>query len=254
MKYVRLCINIILIPMYTVVGAAILFALFPFFRRRKYIDFLMRLWIRLILVTSGVKVTVEGQENIKEGKLYVFVANHQSLLDIPACFVAIPARLRMLAKKELFRIPVFGWGMWVVGHILIDREKSEKALASVDRAVERLKTEDISPVVYPEGTRSIDGKIHRFKKGAFVLALKAQRDIVPVTIIGSNLVMPKKSLFIKPGRIHVIIDTPISISGWSMENRSELAKQCQEVIENNFYKNADVPDNVPGEGKNTTEQ
>jgi len=234
LKYLHVALYFILIPLYTIVGASILFLLFPFFRRRMYIDYLMRIWARLLLITCGVRVTYEGREHIDEDKPCIYVANHQSLFDIPACFMALPGRLRWLAKKELFRIPIFGWGMWVIGHVSIDRERSEKAVGSVDHAVERLKKEDISPVVFPEGTRSPDGRIHRFKKGAFVMAIKAERDIVPVTIIGSRKIAPKKSFFISSGTIHVCIHEPISTKGLDMAARSNLAKDTNEIISSRF--------------------
>lgn len=222
------------IMIYTLIGAILLFSLFPFFRRRKYVDHLMRAWIWAIIKTLGVKITVEGKENIEPDGSYVFVANHQSLLDIPALFIAIPARLRMLAKKELFRIPVFGWGLSAVGHIVINRENREKALKSVDNAIERLKTENIAVVVFPEGTRSPDGKIHKFKKGGFVLAIRSERPVVPVTIIGSRDILSKKSFKLNKGTIHVIIDKPIPTEGMTFKDRGALAKQAHDIIENRF--------------------
>jgi 1-acyl-sn-glycerol-3-phosphate acyltransferase len=219
---------------YTLIGAILLFSLFPFFRRRKYVDHLMRAWIWSMVKTLGVKITVEGKENIETDASYVFVANHQSLLDIPALFIAIPARLRMLAKKELFRIPIFGWGMTAVGHIAIDRENKEKALKSIDHAIERLKRENIAVVVFPEGTRSPDGAIHPFKKGGYVLALRSERPVVPVTIIGSRSILSKRSFKLNKGTIHVIIDKPIPTEGMTLKDRGALVKQTQEIIENRF--------------------
>jgi len=224
----------ICVILYTLAGAALLFLLFPFFGRRSYVDFLTRLWARLILWTGRIKITVEGIENLEPGTAYVFIANHQSLFDIPACIAVIPARLRMLAKKELFRIPVFGWGMWAIGHISIDRENREKAVESVNDAVQRLRRENISPLVYPEGTRSPDGKIHPFKKGAFVLAIQSERPVVPVTIIGSRKILPKKSLIFSPGRIHVIIDKPVATSGMEFSDRSRLAENIHDIIVRRF--------------------
>ncbi len=238
LKLIHIGLYSVLIPLYTVVGAFFLFALYPFFGRKKHVDFLTDIWSRLIHWTCGIKITREGTENLEPEKSYVFVANHQSLFDITACFVAIPARLRMLAKKELFRVPMFGWGMKAIGHISIDRENREKALTSVDDAVERLKNEDISPVVYPEGTRSADGEIHKFKKGAFVLAIKAKREVVPVTIIGSRKIALKKSFMISSGTIHVVIGKPISTENMTIDDRGDLAEKTQEIISKRFYESA----------------
>jgi 1-acyl-sn-glycerol-3-phosphate acyltransferase len=224
-----------MIAVYTVVFSLLGYLAYPFFRKSGVFDILTRSWTGLVLKTCCIKVTAEGLENLVNGRSYVFVANHQSHFDIPACFNVLPRKLRMLAKKELFRIPVFGWSMAMIGHIVIDRENREKAVRSVDEAAERLRTEDICPVIFPEGTRSPDGKIHKFKKGAFVLAIKAERDIVPLTIIGSRNVLPKKTWIISPGHIHVIIDKPIETKGMDYKKRDELAKKIQEIIENKFY-------------------
>ena len=240
LKILRSCFFILCIVIYTLVCGTIVLLLFTFLGRGRYLDLTTRIWIRLILWTCRVKVTAEGLDNLENGKKYLFVANHQSLFDIPACIAGIPAQLRMLAKKELFRIPFFGWGIWVIGHISIDRENREKAIASLERAVERLKKEDISPVVYPEGTRSPDGKIHAFKKGAFVLAMKSGRPVVPVAIVGSRAVLPKKSVVINPGHIHVIINKPIAADDKDYSDRSTLAKKAQSIIEKSFYKAANT--------------
>ena len=219
----------------TVAGSICVFALYPFFGRREYLDTITRVWSRLILWTGGVRVIVEGLEHVSRDGKYVFVANHQSNFDIPLCFAVIPARLRMMAKKELFRIPVFGWAMRIVKHIVIDRENPDKAIKSIDLAVERLQHEDIAPVVYPEGTRSIDGKVGQFKKGAFVLAIKSGRPVVPVTIVGSREIMPKKSLVIHSGTIRVCIGKPVSTDSMKIEDRGELAQAVRSVIENTLH-------------------
>ena len=223
------------IAVYTVIGAALLFILFPFLRRGRYIDALTRVWCRLVLRTCRITVSVEGLENLNKDGRYIFTANHQSLFDIPVCCAVIPGRLRMLAKKELFRIPVFGWSIWAIGHVRIDREDRDSAIASVDRAAERLKKEDITPMVFPEGTRSPDGKIHPFKKGAFVLAIKSGRSVVPVTIIGSRSALPKKSLIVHPGHIHVIIDKPVPTTGYDFDDRDTLVGKVHKIIEKQFY-------------------
>ncbi len=231
LKKLTSAVSIFFIAVYTVVLSLAGYIAYPFFRKSGVFDFLTRLWTMLLLTTCRIKVSVEGLDNLEEGKSYVFVANHQSHFDIPACFKVIPRKLRMLAKKELFRIPVFGWSMAMIGHIVIDRENRERAVKSVDEAADRLRTEDICPVIFPEGTRSSDGKIQKFKKGAFVLAIKAEREIVPVTILGSRDVLPKKTWVISPGHIHVILDKPVVTKGMDYKKRDELAVQIQEVIE-----------------------
>ncbi len=234
LKIIRSGFLAVCIVLYTFLGSLYVNIFFPFFGRREYIDIGSRVWVKLILWTSRVKVTVEGLENLSPEEKYIYVANHQSHMDIPVCITIIPARLRMLAKKELFRIPVFGWAMWMAGHFRIDRENREKAIESLDYAVERLKHENISPLVYPEGTRSPDGKIHSFKKGAFVLGIRSKRPIVPVTIIGSRSVLPKNSLIFNPGHIHVVIDKPVPTVDYEFNDRSKLSNHVREIIEKRF--------------------
>jgi 1-acyl-sn-glycerol-3-phosphate acyltransferase len=234
-KVLRSYSIIFLIILYTIVlGSSVIIIWAITFGRRRFTEPLAPFWARLLLWTSRVTVTVEGIEHLKPNERYVFTANHQSQYDTPACIFAIPLHLRILAKKELFRIPFLGWGIAVVGHIKIDRENTDKALASIEKAVHRFTNEDISLLIFPEGTRSPDGKIHHFKKGGFALAIQSQRPVVPVTIIGSRAVLPKKSLIINPGNIHIIIDEPIPTTGLTFSDRDTLAKTVQEVIIKHF--------------------
>lgn len=234
LKFLHVIFYFAMIAFYTLFGAFFAILLRLLFGKGRHSDIIMRLYIRLINLTCGVKITSEGAEKLSADKPYLIAANHQSLFDIPACFEALPGRLRMLAKKELFKIPVFGWGLWATGHVNIDRENRDSAIKSVDDAIDRIHTEKISPVVYPEGTRSPDGTVQKFKKGAFVLAINAGLDIVPVTIIGSWDILPKKSLIVRSGRIHVCIHDPIPTKGLDIKARTELAKETNRIVEERF--------------------
>lgn len=225
---------------YTIAASILVILLVPVFGRGRLVDILSRFWARVVLFTFGIKVTVEGRDNIDPKTPYVFISNHQSSMDIPVCVASIPSSIRMLAKKELFRVPFFGWGIWAGGFIKIDRQNREKAIESLDRAAERLKKENISPLVYAEGTRSPDGKIHPFKKGGFVLAINSGRQIVPVTIKGSNKIMPKNSYIIKPGHVHIHIGKPVDTSEFDFDSRDALVKIVQDVIEKQFYAEAPI--------------
>ena len=144
-----------------------------------------RLWGRLMLFVSGVKVQVAGLQNINPNEAYVFAANHQSQFDIFALLGHLPIQFRWLAKEELFRLPFLGAGMRGAGYIPIDRSNRKAAFESIDLAAARVR-EGVSIVIFPEGTRSLDGKLKDFKKGGFHLAIKSRRPMVPVSIFNSS--------------------------------------------------------------------
>jgi len=197
-----------------------------------------RLWGKTILRMSGVFVEVIGVENIPHGSPIIFMSNHQSNFDILTLLAHIPVQFRWISKKEVFRTPLMGPAMRKAGYISIDRENREKAIESLEEAAQIIKNGK-SVMTFPEGTRSHDGTIKSFKKGPFYLALKSGVPIVPISIIGSRKIMPKKSLHIEPGKITVIIDAPIDTRDYSVKHRDELMKRVRSVIEDNFY-NADL--------------
>ena len=191
------------------------------------------IWGRILLAICGTKVQVIGRENIVQGKPQVLMANHQSDFDILIALAFVPGQFRWIAKKELFAVPVFGQAMRSAGYIEIDRQNHEKALRSLDLAALRIR-EGKSVMTFPEGTRSRDGEIKTFKQGTFYLAIQAGVPIVPISIIGSGEIMPKRSLKIKPGKIKLIIGKPISAAEYSLENRHELTHRVRQVIIHNY--------------------
>ncbi len=206
-------------------------------RKWPLVDCVSRTWSRSLLRPFGVKTTIEGTEHLEPGQNYVFVANHQSWTDVFATVDKIPAKIRMIAKKELFKIPVFGWALWACGNISIDREKREKGVKSIEKAIRHIKKYGFSILLYPEGTRSEDGEMLPFKKGAFVLAIKLKMQIVPVTILGSRAVMPKHSFKMNSGRIHMIINKPVNTENMTYNNRKDLLTDIENTIKNQFNKN-----------------
>jgi 1-acyl-sn-glycerol-3-phosphate acyltransferase len=192
------------------------------------------LWAKILLLICNTKVEIIGVENILRGKPQVFMSNHQSDFDILIVLAHIPGQFRWLVKKELFQIPIFGAAMKSAGYIEIDRNYKERAMQSLDQAALRIR-EGKSIMVFPEGTRSRLGEIKTFKQGTFYLAIKSGVPIVPVSIIGSGEIMPKRSLKIKPGKIKLIIDKPIDVNIFTLENRQELIT----VVRNNIIKNYD---------------
>ncbi len=197
------------------------------------------LWSRILLFLCATKVEVIGRKNIRYGKPQVFMANHQSDFDILITLAHVPGQFRWIAKKELFAIPIFGQAMKAAGYIEIDRQNHEKALQSLDLAALRIR-EGKSVMTFPEGTRSRTGEIKPFKQGTFYLAIQSGVPIVPITIIGSGEIMPKRSLKVKSGRIKLIIDKPIPTSGYTLENRQELIDKVRQVIIRNYDTHRDI--------------
>jgi 1-acyl-sn-glycerol-3-phosphate acyltransferase len=192
-----------------------------------------RLWSRIMLFASGVKVQVEGLDNINPQESYVFAANHQSQFDIFTILGHLPTQFRWLAKKELFRIPILGAAMKSAGYIPIDRNNRKEAFKSIDLAANRVR-EGTSVVIFPEGTRSLDGKLQPFKKGGFHLAIKSRRPIVPVSISGAFSILPKKGFRVRPQLVKVYVGEPVPTEGVTPQNRawliSEIRRRIQEKL------------------------
>lgn len=193
------------------------------------------LWARMLLWLTSTRVDVIGRENVLMNRPQIFMANHQSDFDILIVLAHIPGQFRWIAKKELFKIPVFGKAMRNAGYIEIDRQNHEKALKSLDEAAQKIR-EGKSVVTFPEGTRSRDGKIRPFKQGMFHLAIRSGVPIVPISIIGANEIMPKRSLNVRPGRITMVIDRPVDVSGYTLETRGELIEKIRGIIVGNLCK------------------
>ena len=177
---------------------------------------------------TGMRVRVEGRENIPAA-VCMFAANHTSNADAAAILTAVPRRLAIFGRKSLFDIPIVGLAFRLAKFVPVDRGNRDAALASVKQAVEYIKTGS-SFLVYPEGTRSPDGRLLRFKKGSFVMAIEAGVPIVPVACAGAHRVMPKNSLVIHPGRVTVRFGKPIDASAYTIEQRNDLAKVVHDAI------------------------
>jgi 1-acyl-sn-glycerol-3-phosphate acyltransferase len=177
-----------------------------------WIHRLGRLWTRIIIRTSGVKIEVQGHGHIPVGKPVVFACNHASQFDILIVHDALPVQFRFVVKKELFKIPLFGFALHHAGYIPIDRSGGKAALRSVQEAAERVK-KGTSVVIFPEGTRSPYGRLMPFKMGGILIAIKAGCPIVPVAISGSHKVLPKGSIRVRPGRIRMTFGLPVQTVG-----------------------------------------
>jgi 1-acyl-sn-glycerol-3-phosphate acyltransferase len=188
-----------------------------------------RFWGRgLVSIATCDLVKYPGFEP-EVGKPYIFAMNHQSLFDIVAAFVAIPVNIRFIAKKTLRWIPFLGWYMSATGMVFIDRHNRRDALASLDEACQKIRGGS-SILVYPEGTRSRDGLLLPFKKGAFILAIQAGVPIVPVAIEGCQSLLERDSLRIQGGRVHIIIGQPIPTVGLTVGDRDALMLRVRHAM------------------------
>jgi 1-acyl-sn-glycerol-3-phosphate acyltransferase len=191
---------------------------------------LARAWSGWVTSFAGVRIVVDQRGKLDPAQPYVFMANHASSLDIWAAFVAVPRRLRMIAKKQLARIPLFGWVMWAGRFIFIDRKNAVAARRSIERAGQRIRSGD-SVLLFPEGTRTRDGNLGPFKKGGFHLAAQAGVPIVPVALRGTRALMPRGSYLLRAGTVTAIIGEPIPTQGLSEEERATLHERVRGIIE-----------------------
>lgn len=185
-----------------------------------------RIWSRLILWTSGVKVRVTGTGNLQPGTPYVLCINHQSHMDIPILLASIPIQFRFAAKKELFKIPFLGWHLRRSGHVPIDRENPRAAIKSMAQAAESIRS-GRPLAIFPEGGTSLDGIIKPFKGGGFLLATRSGAGTVPVTIRGSRAVLTPRTYHVRGGVVDVTIGVPIESSGLS---NADLAEKVREKM------------------------
>ncbi len=183
---------------------------------------------RMALWLAGVRLEVRGQEKIPNHRAVVFMPNHQSNADPPACLAFLPPVLVMV-KREFFRVPILGRAMRLRGFISVDRQNRERAIAAVEKAIESLKA-GRSFLAYPEGTRSPDGRLQPFKKGVFVMAIKAGAPIVPVSISGSSKIMRKGEARIRSGTLRITIHDPVPTEGCTLDDRGKIIERVRAAI------------------------
>lgn len=190
-------------------------------------------WGRVALLLAGVRVTVAGAEKIPVDCPLIFMGNHQSNFDILTLYAGLPHHFSWIAKEELFRIPLFGLAMKRAGYLPLDRGDGRRALKTMESAAEKIRN-GVSVIIFPEGTRSMDGKLLPFKRGGFLLAARAGVPIVPFTITGSARVNPPKQLLIRPGTVTITFGDPIATTGATGKKRDELIDRVRDAIEHGF--------------------
>lgn len=190
-------------------------------------------WAPGLLWAGGAKLDVRGLDRVDFSKPCVFVVNHQSMLDIPVLFRALPVNLHFIAKKELFSVPFLGWYMTVSGMVPIDRRKTNEAIGVLKKSGARIAA-GMNVIAFAEGTRSRTGAIGPFKKGAFMLAIEAQVPVVPVAIEGARDVLPSDGFSARPGVIRVELGEPIATAGMAPSDRGALMERAHaEVVRMN---------------------
>ncbi|MDP6580143.1 MAG: lysophospholipid acyltransferase family protein [Vicinamibacterales bacterium] len=215
---------------HTVVMGSLSLLLWPFDRTGEMQFWCSRWWCRLVAWSIFARIRVHGVEHVRAGQPYVYMANHSSLIDTPALFAYLPYPFRIMAKRELFLVPFMGWHLWTAGHFPIDRRNARKTIRSVRRVIDGVRG-GASLALFPEGTRTRDGRLQEFRSGAFKIALKAGVPIVPVTIRGTFALLPKTTLAPRPGRVDVILGTPIDTRAYDERRLPELIARTRNVIE-----------------------
>lgn len=222
--------NLIVI-LYSLLVAILSILIYPFDYRNKLSNPLMKVWTNIVLFIYGIKVNVTGTENIDPSKGKIYISNHASYMDIFVQLAKLPDNVRMVYKKEINKVPVLGWAMYCAGFVALDRNKVREAMKSLDKAAQRVK-KGLSVVIYPEGTRTQDGKVGEFKKGMFFLADKAKADIIPVSLQGTFDIMPLGSVKVKPGVVNMVIGKPIQY-----RKDKELLNEIRDTVINNLTYN-----------------
>lgn len=218
---------------HTIVMATLSLALWPFDRTGALQHWCARWWCRLIALTIGSRLRVHGARNVRSDRSYVYMANHASLIDTPALFACLPYQFKIMAKKELFYVPFMGWHLWSSGNFPVDRSDGRKTARSLRHVIEGVRAGK-SLAVFPEGTRTPNGRLQDFKPGAFKIALRSGAQIVPVTIRGTFELLPKTTLAPRPGRVDVFIGEPIDTAEFTEKRLPELIELTRKAIESNL--------------------
>ena len=195
------------------------------------VDWIDRNWARSLLLAAGVRVSVRGLEHLDRSGPQVIVANHQSYLDVWALMAVLPVSVRFIAKRELAGIPLLGGAMRAAGHVLIDRKRPRNAKETLRTAGRRMRAEGLTLVLFPEGTRSRDGELGRFRRGSFALALETGVPLVPAALDGGHRAYPPGAKRVRPGRIVVRLAPPISLEGVDPPSREALMREARRAIE-----------------------
>jgi 1-acyl-sn-glycerol-3-phosphate acyltransferase len=189
-----------------------------------------RAWAQTLLAVSGIRVVVEGLEQIDPAGSYIFISNHLSYMDTPTALASIPVQFRFLAKRGLFQIPLLGSHLSRAGHIPVPRDDPRGSVKTMQLAAEVIQTKKISLLIFPEGGRACDGVLQNFKEGGAYIAIRAGVPVVPMVLIGTRLVLPYGGGVVLPGTVKLRILKPIPTAGLTLKERGPLTQQLRELI------------------------
>lgn len=222
-------IRYLLIVLYTIFWGTPATLIGPFDRKGRVVCWIGRQWVRWIFATCGIRVEAAGLENIDPAQAYVIMTNHQSVADIGAILLTLPMDFHFVAKKELGRIPFFGWALALSVGVMIDRSNNVRSVASLKAAAEKIRS-GANVIIFPEGTRSPTGVLGAFKSGGFHLAIQAGVPILPATVSGSHFITPKRSLRVESGVVKIVYGKPIPTAGMEPEQRDRLKEEVRAAI------------------------
>src|SRR6187401_164422 len=227
---VRSVLTYIVVSLYVLIAGPIALAIGIGFKSKAWLYGPGHIGVGLALGLAGIRYRVSGREHIPKNRAVVFCSNHESNVDPPVLFQALHKRLHVLFKAELTKLPVLGVVMIAGGFVPVERDRREASMASIDRAAESIRAGN-SFLIFPEGTRSRTAELLPFKKGGFIMAIKAQAPIVPVAVSGGRSAMQKGSWFVRPVMVDVRIGEPVETAGFTLDDRDELIEMVRARIE-----------------------
>ncbi len=224
---------LISVTLNTLALALVIIAISPFDKKGNFIHYIGRFWSLLNIYLSGTRISIKGKEHIKKGGAYVVMSNHQSLFDVWALIGKLPLQLRWIIKAEINKIPIFGYALGRLGHVYINNRNRKDIFLSLEAAGKKIR-DGASVVIFPEGTRSTDGRLQRFHNGGALIAIRSGIPILPVTVNGSRFVLPKGSLGLMPGKIEVVLGDLIDPGIFDENGKDKLIAVVRSAIEKNL--------------------